>query len=772
VTPLVKNGQNAIGAMLGNGWYAGCLAYTGRRNWYGGNARLLAQLVVEHTDGTVQTIATDSSWKAAFGPVRQADLLLGCVYDDRQSIAGWDLPGFNDHKWATVDSLTASGSGDSSDETARLRRLITNGSLSLTVSNDTMGGDPAYDQVKNLRVVYTVGGARKTVSVGEQEQLNLSGSDLAIVSATYGPATNVAGAPAKAGPIIEAQKSEPVRIQDVLSVVKLTQPKPGLWVFDLGQNMVGWTRLKISGTSGQKIVVLHGEMLNPDGTVYVANLRSATGADEYILSGNGVESLEPMFTLKGFRYVEVRGLTAPPTPDMVHGVVVYSNMARTGDFECSNPLVNQLYHNIIWGQKGNYIAVPTDCPQRDERAGWTGDTEFFMRTGAYNYDVSGFFSNWLMTMCEDSQHADGSFANVAPDIGSGSGATAWGDAALQCTYHMYQMYGDTRVISEHYAAMSRYMDFLAARSTNGITNVGGFEDWLNLGGGANPRVIDTAFYAYLSGIMSDMAGAIGKTDDAAKFRQLHDQVKAAFASNFINADGSIKDSSQTAYALAFTMGLIPDALHDASATAYVNEVQKFNWHLATGFIGTPRLLPSLHMAGHDDVAYKLLEQDTYPGWLFQVKLGATTMWERWDGWTPDRGFQTIGMNSFNHYAFGAVGEYLYSGVAGIDTDGPSFDKITIRPEPGGDLTYARSSYNSIHGLIVSSWKTTGKTLSLDVTIPANTTATVYVPCNDGVVTESGVPAGQAIGVKFLRKEPNACVYSIGSGTYHFVSPQA
>ena len=306
-------------------------------------------------------------------------------------------------------------------------------------------------------------------------------------------------------------------------------------------------------------------------------------------------------------------------------------------------------------------------------------------------------------MCEDSQHADGSYAHVSPDMGSGAGSTAWGDAALLCTYNTYRVYGDTRVVAEHFPAMERYMQFVASKSKDFVPNIGGFGDWLNLGGSASREVIDTAYYAHLARIMSEMAEAIGRTDDARRYATLAKQIRTRFAA-FFQPDGSLTGCSQTGYALAFTMDLVPPALREKAAAKYADEVKRFNWHLATGFIGTPRLLPGLHAAGRDDVAYKLLLQETYPSWLFQVKLGATTMWERWDGWTPDRGFQTIGMNSFNHYAFGSVGEYLYSVVGGIRAESPGYDKIRIQPVPGEGLDWAEASYRSIHGPIATRWQ--------------------------------------------------------------------
>lgn len=773
VTGLLKNGPNAIGAILGDGWYASCLAFTGKRNWYGGKPRLMVQLMIDYADGTSQLVVTDGSWKASYGPVLRADIMQGCAIDNRRQISGWDTAEFNDSAWQGVTcDLSVTGAG-SADVTKVIARAVREGKTSLKVDNDDMGGDPALNAHKELTLTFLQNGKEQTKVYPEHATVPVK--DLKIVKAEYGP---VAGAKATPSAVkVEAICAPPVKRYEELPALKLTEPKPGLYTFDLGQNMVGWVRLKIKGQSGQKIVVRHGEMLNPDGTLYTANLRAASGTDEYILKGGQEETFEPMFTFHGFRYVEVRGLTQKPDLSGVTGIVVHNELPRTGNFECSHPLINQLVHNIIWGQKGNYLEVPTDCPQRDERAGWTGDTQFFMRTGAFNMDVAAFFTKWLVTMCEDAQHADGSYAHVAPDLGLGAGSTAWGDAALLCTYYMYLVYGDTRVIGDHWAAMGRYMKFVESKSKDFIPNLGGFGDWLNKGGSASKEIMDTAYYAYLARLMSEMGAAIGKTDEAARYGKLAQDVKAAFVKNFVQPDGSLRSvkpdgkaepASQTGYALAFTMDLLPQELRAKAAEKFVDEIKRFDWHLATGFIGTPRLLPGLSAAGKDDVAYRVLLQETYPSWLCQVKFGATTMWERWDGWTPDQGFQTVGMNSFNHYAFGAVGEYLYRGVAGIDTDGPGFRKIVIRPHPGGNLTYARASYKSIHGLIVSDWKIEGATLTLKVTVPANTTATVFVPLTGkGEVAEGGIPADKAQGVKFLRKEASAAVYEVGSGSYVF-----
>ena len=531
--------------------------------------------------------------------------------------------------------------------------------------------------------------------------------------------------------------------------------------------MAGWVRLKVRGPAGRRITLRHAEMINADGTIYTAALRSCPAADFYSLSGKGDEVFEPFGTFHGFRYVEVRGLDNKPELGDVTGLVVHTPMRRTGTFECSNPMLNKLYSNIIWGQKGNYLEAPTDCPQRDERMGWTGDAQFFAPTAAYNFDVANFFTRWLQT-CQDDQNADGSFPPVIPGIYGGGGATAWSDAPILCTYNIYRSYGDTRIVAERYDCLERYMKWLAGKTKDGISTVGGFGDWLNAGGGAKKEVMDTAYHAYLAQIMAEMARAIGKSEDAVRYTQLCDEIRKAFAKEFILPDGSIKESSQTAYALAFSMNLVPAEMREKVAEKFVDEIKRFNWHLATGFIGTPRLLPALSKAGRDDVAYRLLLTDTYPSWLFPVKNGATTMWERWNGWTPDKGFGDIGMNSFNHYSFGAVGEYLYGGVGGIKAASPGYKTITIQPVIGVGISWAKTSFESPYGIIVTAWKVEAGKLELDVTIPANTTAVVYVPTTDsGGVTESGKSVDKTRGVTFLKMENGAAVYGVGSVSYRF-----
>ena len=772
VTGMVQDGSNTISAILGDGWYASDIAFKGQRLNYGGTPRFIAQLVLQLSDGTTQTVATDSSWKASYGPIQWSDLLLGSSYDARMEMPGWDMTNFNDSAWSPVTTGLSAAAAGYTNVTSIVAGLVANNRLNFVVGNTIMGGDPAYDIVKTFQVNYTLGGTNLTLSFAENATVTIGNGalPLVIIQALYG---NAAVFPGVGGLEIQAAVTEPSRPLETVAARTLTVPEAGCYTFDLGQNMVGWARLNISGSIGDRITVRHGEMLNPNGTVYTANLRGATATDFYIFATNGTVTFEPRFTFHGFRYVEIRGLTVPPALTSVTGVVVHSDMPQTGAFACSDSLVNQLYSNIVWGQKGNYLEVPSDCPQRDERMGWTGDTEFFVPTADYNFDVQSFFRRHLVTLCEDSQASSGAFAFVAPDMGVGDGGTAWGDAGWICPYNMYLAYGDTNVIADHYAAFQRDGQFDAANASGyEITSLpGDFGDWLSMGGTVSSTVIDTAYYAYYAQAMSEMAAAIGNSADAATYASLHSNIVAQFAT-FFNSDGSFTDGSdQTGYALAFTLNLVPASLRALAAQQFANSIAKSDDHLATGFIGTPRLLPALHEAGRDDLAYILLLQQTFPSWLYQVNLGATTMWERWDGWTPGGGFEAVTMNSFNHYSFGAVGQYLYSVVGGISSTAPGYKSIRIQPVPGAGLTWANTSYNSTRGLISTAWTNVGNVFNLNVVIPPNTTAQIFVPTtNAAVITESGLPAAASPGVTYAGVSNGAAVYNAGSGRYFFSSP--
>jgi len=680
VTDLVRRGANAIGTILADGWYAGYVGFGKKREHYGDKPRVLVQLEIDYTDGTRQTVVTDGSWKATYGPLLEADFLMGETYDARKQMPGWATADFDDSSWqpvAVTEKITAK---------------------------------------------------------------------------------------------VEAYPGVTVQKMLELKPKKLTEPKPGVYVFDMGQNFAGWVRLQIRAKAGTRIRLRFAEMLNPDGTIYTTNLREARATDTYITAGKGLEIWEPRFTYHGFRYVELTGCPTRPKLDAITGVVVHSNTPRVGYFECSHPMVNQLYHNIVWGQRSNFIEVPTDCPQRDERLGWTGDAQIFIRTATYNMDVAAFFTKWLVDL-EDAQTPEGAFPDVAPHkVAMGSGVPAWGDAGVICPWTIWQVYGDLHVLRKHYDSMTKWIAYLKKNSKNLLRPAYGYGDWVAIGSNTPKDVIATAFFAYSTHLVAQIADAIGKKDDARRYRELFEQIREAFNKAYVNEDARIKGDTQTCYCLGLHFNLLPADKRQQAATHLVQDIKNRNWHLSTGFVGLSYLLPTLTETGHLDVAYRLLLQDTFPSWGYSIKNGATTIWERWDGWTEEKGFQDPGMNSFNHYAFGSVGMWLFGTVAGIDTEEPGYKRIRIAPKPGGGLTYAKASYDSMYGQVASSWKIDGKRFTLKVTIPVNTTATVIVPAaRPQAVTESGKPAAQSQGVRLVRTEPGQGVFEVCSGTYEFVS---
>jgi alpha-L-rhamnosidase len=562
-----------------------------------------------------------------------------------------------------------------------------------------------------------------------------------------------------------------VTVQRILEIKpeKLTEPRKGAYVFDMGQNFAGWVRLKVRGKAETKVVLRFAEMLNPDGTVYTTNLRAARCTDTYILRGSGEEIWEPRFTFHGFRYVEVTGCPGKPALDTIAGVVLHSDTPPAGYFECSNPMVNQLWRNIVWSQRGNFLEVPTDCPQRDERLGWTGDAQIFVRTATYNMDVAAFFTKWLVDL-EDAQTKEGAFPDVAPHkVAMGSGVPAWGDAGVICPWTIYHVYGDKRVLEKHYESMKKWIAYLEKNSKELLRPAYGYGDWVSIGSDTPKDVIATAYFAYSTHLVSKAAAVLGKNDEARKYEELFGRIKDAFNKAYVSDDARVKGETQTCYLLALYFDLLPDDKRQAATQHLVEAIRAKNWHLSTGFVGLSYLLPTLTQTGHLDIAYRLLANDTFPSWGYSIKNGATTIWERWDGWTEEKGFQTPEMNSFNHYAFGSVGRWLFNTVAGIDTDGPGYRQVIVRPRPGG-ITSAKASYESINGTIVSDWRLRDGTFTLNVTIPANTTATVYVPAGSAeTVTEGGRPATRAETVRFLRMDQGNAVFAIGSGRYQFVS---
>lgn len=575
---------------------------------------------------------------------------------------------------------------------------------------------------------------------------------------------------AVAGKLV-AQDGPTVQAIEEIKPIAMTEPEPGKYVFDLGQNMVGTVRLKVNGEAGRTVTLRHAEVLNPDGTFYTANLRGAKATDHYTLKGGGEEVFEPRFTFHGFRYVEVSGYPGVPTMDAITGIVIHTAAPFTGEFETSSPMINQLQSNITWGQRGNFLEVPTDTPARDERMGWTGDINVFIGTATYNMDVAKFIgSKWLRDL-RDGQSADGAYPDVAPDVCCYKGNAGWADAGVTVPYAIWQRYGDIRVVEENFEEMADWIEYMKKNSSGYIRPSSSYGDWLDVNDPTPGDLISTAYFAYSTKLVSIMARAIGRDDDADYFERLFEEVKVAYNKAYVADDGSIRGNSQTAYVLSLYMDLLPESKRQAAADHLVKQIENRDWHLSTGFLGTRDLLPVLSETGHLDVAYRLLNNDTFPSWGYQIKNGATTMWERWDSIKPDGSFQDIGMNSFNHYAYGAVGDWMYRNIAGIQHDpaNPGYKHILIKPLPGGNLTSARGSYDSIYGTITSDWKMEGDTIfKHHITIPVNTTATVYIPADSQwSVTESGQFAHLSPGVQFVGMENGNAVYTIGSGEYQF-----
>jgi alpha-L-rhamnosidase len=696
VTNLLINGNNAIGAVLGEGWYRGTLAWGDNWAVYGKRPGLLLQLTITYTDGSTSLIVSDESWKASLnGPVRMNDIYNGETFDATKILTGWDKPGYDDKNW-------------------------------------------------------------QAVNIGNYNNSNLIASE--------GP------------PVRKIQEIRPVRI--------FRTPKGDL-VADMGQNMVGWIRLRVSGNKGTVVTLRHAEVLDKYGEFYTTNLRAAKCQLTYTLAGTGEEIYEPMFTFMGFRFVEITGFPGELKPDNLTGVVIHSDMPVTGKFECSNPLVNQLQHNIQWGQKGNFVDVPTDCPQRDERLGWTGDAQAFCRTAAFNMDVSSFFTKWLKDVAAD-QKPGGEVPDVIPDILNRQDAVTaqpsagWGDVSVIAPWTMYTVYGDKNFLENQYKSMKSWVEYIRKKAGDSYIWKGGskYGDWLfyhppvnnhtEHDGYTDHDFIATAFYAYSTSILAEAATALGKTDDAQMYSDLFNKIKEVFINEYVTDAGRVGTNSQTSYVLALKFKLLPEHFRSKAAGFLAKDIRERGNHLSTGFLGTPYLCHILSDNGYTDLAYDLLLQEEYPSWLYPVTMGATTIWERWDGEKTDSTFQDPGMNSFNHYAYGAIGDWMYRVSAGIETMGPGYKHIIIQPHPSQKLTYSKASFESSYGTIASGWERKDGKIIVKVKIPANTTATILLPAaGQNKVTENGKVLSENPYLKNIKFSDNKLSLQMGSGEYSF-----
>lgn len=589
-----------------------------------------------------------------------------------------------------------------------------------------------------------------------------------------------------------AQPNEPIRVTRELKPTGLTEPKPGVFIYDLGQNMVGWVRFRLQAAAGTVVRLRHGEMLDEDGTLYTENLRGAAQSDWYTCRGDGTEVFEPHFTYHGFRYVEVTGLPSRPKLEDLTGRVFHSSAPEVGSFACSDPSLNRLWQNILWTQRANLMSTPTDCPQRDERLGWMGDIQAFGQTACFDMDMAGFFTKWLQDV-RDAQAEDGRYPDFAPNPGDSnkrfSGTPAWGDAGVVIPWLVYANYGDRRLLEKHYDSVLRWIRFihehnpdLTWRNDRGND----YNDWLNgdtliaegwpRKGAEVPReVFATAFWANSTRLTARMARVLGKDEDAEWLEQLHEGIRQAFNREFVQADGTILGNTQAGYALALHFDLLPPDLRSRAVEHMLAGIEAYGGHISTGIQSTHRMMLELSRAGRSDVAYRLLLNRTFPSWLYSIDNGATTIWERWDGYVKGRGFQNPGMNSFNHWALGAVGEWMMRTIIGLEPgDGPEATALTawqrfrVAPIPGGGLGWARGSYRSIHGPIEVAWKAGPGAFALDISVPPNCTADVTLPGAQGkTVLEGGRPVADAPCVNLIGPRDDSLLVHVESGRYHF-----
>ncbi|HET7119889.1 MAG TPA: family 78 glycoside hydrolase catalytic domain [Solirubrobacterales bacterium] len=586
--------------------------------------------------------------------------------------------------------------------------------------------------------------------------------------------------PVESSPLDDAAlvpaKSQPMRVVAELRPVSIQQQRPGVHLVDFGQNFSGWVRLTATGEAGALVRLRHGEMLDADGELYTENLGKAKQVDSFILSGRGEETFEPRFTIHGFRYLEVSGLAAAPDESAVTGCVVHSDTPPVGEFACSEELVNQLYRNLVWTQRSNFVSIPTDCPQRDERLGWIGDACLFWPTASLNMDVAAFFAKWGEDIL-DAKRPDGSYSDFAPDPwGYWNGAPGCADGSVAIPWIHHCRYGDLTLLRRHWPHMERFMEWLAKDNPDLLRKRGrnrDYGDWLAVGEETSRELFATAYWARDAELMARMAAALGLADRAAHYEELRAGIASAFESAYVEPDGRVEGDTQTAYLFALGFDLVSAERRSDVGARLVESIERRDWHLVTGTHGLALACPVLAEIGRSDIAHRLLLTEDFPSWGYSIRQGATTIWERWDGYTEERGFQSPTMNSFNHYALGAVGSWLVEGVAGIRPapDAVAFERVLIEPVPG-EMSSARASYRSTRGEIVSDWLRDEGRFRLAVTIPPNVTATVVLPSLGGALLEGGKEAAAAEGVASVQEIDGNWRAEIGSGSYVFESVAA
>lgn len=711
VTDLIRDGENVLAATVADGWWSGFVGFEPRRAGahYGEFPQLLAELHLTRTDGTTTTIVTDGTWRTSTGAVRHADLLMGECHDLRREADGWRLPGFDDTDWSPA--------------------LVTDADHHLLV----------------------------------------------------------------------ASVDEPVRATTELRPRSITRVGDGVHVVDFGQNLAGRVRLRIPGlASGARVVVRHAETLDGEQGLYTANLRTAAATDVLIGDGREQAVFEPRFTYHGFRYAEVSGVPWLSRSGIV-AVALHSDTPWSGAFDCSDPDIRRLYDCVEWGQRSNFVSVPTDCPQRDERLGWLADAQVFLPTAALNADVAAFFTKWLRDV-DDARTPEGGFTNVAPRLVgvADEGAPGWGDAGVIVPWHLYRTYDDPRFLSRALPGMRAWVDLIHRHNPGLIWRklVGPhFSDWLAPGIPTPRDVIATAYFAHSARLTACAADVLGHREVAREYHELAAGIRAVFNERFVTVGGGtvgggdgetadedettragkptlrIEGDTQTGYLVALAFGLLPEDRTDAAARRLAELIEAAGPALQTGFLGVALAAPVLDAHGRADLAHALLRRTEVPSWLFPLRHGATTIWERWDGWTPESGFRAPSMNSFNHYALGSIGEWLYRGVAGLDqrADSTGYRHLDVRPRPG-DLSHADARYESARGTVTVRWERHGDTLALRLRVPPGATADVRVPTTDpGSIRESGLAPADAEHLVLLATAPDHAVYRVASGVYRFTA---
>ncbi len=708
ITDLLLKGVNAIGAILGDGWYRGNMGPGSDvpHKVYGEDLRLILHMNIIFEDNSSKEVVTDSSWKITDdGPIRMSDHFIGEIFDSHKEQQGWDSPGFDDSKWTNV-----------------------------------------------------------TIDDGIEAQL-------------------------------VAQMNEPIRIVREIAPVSVNEIKTGVFIFNLGQNIQGWCKIRVNETlvdPNSTITIRHGEWLRTSGRLYVRNLREAKATDKYILKNNNEREYQPHFTYHGFQYVEVTGLKSGVTPslDFLTGCVISSDCPIVGEFESSDPTLNKLWENILWTQIDNLISVPTDCPQRDERMGWMGDAQVFCQTSIFNMNMAAFYTKWIEDI-RDAQREDGLYPIYVPyppvyrEMSEVQfTAAAWADCGLILPWKTYLNYNDKQLIEKHYNSAKKFVDLIRSKNKNflWLKYTGNhYGDWLNgntiisegyprTGGTIPFRIFATAYYANSVAILSKMARVLDFKEDEQKYTNLVENIKQKFVKRYFREDSSLIGNTQAGYALTLHFNIISPSMRPKVINKLIKAIEKYDGRISTGFMTTLPMMLELVRAGQNEIAYDLLFSRRIPSWFFMIDQGATTMWEHWDSYIKGRGFYNPIMNSFNHYSIGSVGEWIYRVILGINLDEnqPGYKHIIIKPMPGYPLTWVKGLYESIHGKIKVNWNIDNGIFNLEVSIPANTTATVCLPAESAETAyENEISIQESKEIKILSFENKTLCLKINSGEYFF-----